>query len=212
MSDPSPAPERLRPASWLDKRLVLGVLLVVGSVLGGAKALAGADQSQLVWSATHDLASGTVLADGDLTLSRARLFGTSDRYLAGAKPIGYVVLRPVSGHELLPAASLSTPGGAVARREVTVSVVSGHLPPDLSRGEQVDVYVTPEDKGVRPHLVLAGLTVAQVARDSGLGATGQDLPVVLSVAPGQVLAVVEALSEGRIDLVRVPAAGAGPQQ
>lgn len=206
MSEPSPSPARIGAASWLDKRLILGVLLVVGSVLVGARALATADQSQQVWSATHDLATGTVLADGDLTLSRARLFGTSDRYLAGAKPVGYVVLRAVSGHELLPVDALSTPGARVPRREVTVPVLSGHLPPDLARGEQVDLYVTPEDKGQRPRLVLSSLTVAAVAHDGGLGATGQDQPVVLAVSPAQVLAVVQALSEGRIDLVRVPRA------
>lgn len=212
MSDLSPAPARLGAASWLDKRLILGVLLVIGSVLVGARAMAGADQSQLVWSATHDLAAGSVLADDDLRLSRARLFGTSDRYLAGSKPVGYVVLRAVSGHELVPAASLSTPGNQVPRREVAVPVLSGHLPPDLARGEQVDLYVTPEDKALKPYLVLAALTVAAVTHDGGLGATGQDQPVVLSVSPGQVLAVVQALSAGRIDLVRVPAAGAGTQQ
>lgn len=212
MSDPSPRPARLGAASWLDKRLVLGVLLVVTSVLLGARVLARADQSQQVWSATRDLAAGTVVAEGDLTLARARLFGTSARYLAGTKPVGYVVLRPVSGHELLPVDALSAPGQQVPRREVAVPVLAGHLPPDLERGEQVDLYVTPEDKGRGPRLVLSSLTVASVAREGGLGSTGQDQPVVLSVSPVQVLAVVQALAEGRIDLVRVPAGAAGPQQ
>lgn len=212
MSEPSPRAPRLGAASWLDKRLVLGVLLVLTSVLIGARVLARADQSQQVWSATHDLAEGTVVAEGDLTLARARLFDTSARYLAGAKPVGYVVVRAVSGHELVPVGALSTPGQEVPRREVTVSVLSGHLPPDLSRGEQVDLYVTPEDKARGPRLVLPSLTVASVVRDGGLGATGQDQPVVLAVSPAQVLAVVQALAEGRIDLVRVPAlAGAAPR-
>ena len=212
MADPSPAPARLGTASWLDKRLILGVLLVVGSVLLGARSLAGADQSQLVWSATHDLAIGTVLADGDVTLSKARLFDTSGRYLAGPKPIGYVLLRPVSNQELVPVDALSTPARSVPRREVTVSVLSGHLPPDLARGELVDLYVTPEDKALRAHLVLGSLTVAGVTRDGGLGATGQDQPVVLTVDPGQVLAIVQALSEGHIDLVRVPVTAGGAAQ
>lgn len=213
---PSPRPPRLASASWLDKRLVFGVLLVLSSVLLGAKVLASADTSQQVWSATHDLAAGTVLAEDDLAPSRVRLFGTSTRYVAGEKPIGYVVQRAVSGHELLPVDALAQAGKEIPRREVTVSVLSGHLPPDLSRGEQVDLYVTPDDKGIaralashRPadalaHLVLGGLTVADVTRAGGLGATGQDQPVVLSVAPSQVLTLVQALSEGQIDLVRVP--------
>ena len=94
-------------------------------------------------------------------------------------------------------------------------VLAGHLPPDLQRGQQVDLYVTPDEKAVqrgRPagaRLVLAALTVADVVRSGGLGASGQDQPVVLSVAPEQVLVVVQALSEGRIDLVRVPRGAGG---
>ncbi len=215
MSDPSPRASRLPAASWLDKRLLLGVALVLSSVLVGARALAAADTSQLVWSATHDLAAGTVLADADLALARARLFDASNRYLAGDKPTGYVVGRPISDRELIPADALHSPGPKTSRREVTVPVLAGHLPPDLRRGQLVDLYVTPDDKAVQhgrvagPRLVLSSLTVADVVRGGGLGASGQDQPVLLTVAPDQVLAVVQALSEGRIDLVRVPSLTAG---
>ena len=34
---PGSAPRRVRPPRWLDLRLVLGVLLVLGSVLAGAR-------------------------------------------------------------------------------------------------------------------------------------------------------------------------------
>lgn len=210
MADPSPQADRVRSPSWLDTRLVLGVALVLISVLLGARTLSGADDAQLVWSASRDLAAGTVLAEDDLTLAKARLFGTSGRYLAGSKPVGYLVRRSVSASELVPVDALVAPGPTSSRREVTVPVLAGHLPPDLRRGEQVDLYVTPDDKAVQrgvaagPRLVLAALTVADVVRSGGLGASGQDQPVVLAVAPPQVLAVVQALSEGRLDLVRVP--------
>ena len=212
----SPKATRLGSPSWLDGRLVLGVLLVLASVLLGAKVLAGADTTQEVWVATHDLAPGTVLADGDLQIGRVRLLGSSSLYVAGSKPIGYVVLRGVGKDELLPVGSLSTPGQDIARREIAVPVPSGHLPPDLSRGEQVDVYVTPDDKAVQraiaaknpgdvlPRLVLRSVTVARVVHPGGLGASGQDQPVVLEVDPSQVLLLVQALAEGRLDLVRVP--------
>lgn len=216
----SPKPARLASASWLDKRLVVGVLLVLVSVLTGARVLAGADDAQQVWSATRDLPAGTVLAAGDLELSRVRLFDRSAHYLTGTKPIGYVVQRAVSAQELLPADALTAPGKQVARREVTVSVLTGHLPPDLARGDLVDLYVTPDDKGVeravaahRPadaltRLVLASLTVGDVV--SGVGASGQEQPVVLVVAPDQVLTLVQALSEGQLDLVRLPAGEQAP--
>ena len=214
----SPKASRLGSPSWLDGRLVVGVLLVLVSVLVGAKALASADSSQQVWVTTHALAPGTVLAASDLETGRVRLFGASGRYVAGAKPVGYVVLRGVGSAELLPVDALSAPGQQLQRREVTVPVAAGHRPPDLARGDQVDVYVTPDDKAVRrdaravagPRLVLSGVTVARVVRPSGLGSSGQDQPVVLTVDPGQVLAVVQALADGRIDLVRVPRAAQQP--
>lgn len=212
----SPKAARLGSPSWLDGRLVLGVLLVLVSVLVGAKVLAGADSTQQVWVATRDLAPGAVLADGDVQLSRVRLLGVSSRYVAGPKPIGYVVQRGISQGELLPVEALEAPGQDVPRREIAVPVPPGHLPPDLSRGEQVDVYVTPDDKAVQralaakrpadaqPRLVLRAVTVARVVRIGGLGASAQDQPVVLEVDPAQVLPLVQALADGRIDLVRVP--------
>jgi hypothetical protein len=218
----SPRASRLGSPSWLDGRLVLGVLLVLVSVLVGAKVLAGADTSQQVWVATHDLAPGTVVAEGDLRTGQVRLFGSSSGYLAGGKPVGYLVTRDVGAGELLPRASLQQPpGSALLRRDITLSVATGHLPPDLAHGQQVDVYVTPDDKAAKrsataagdayaPRLVLAGLALSKVVRAGGLGASGQDQPVVLSVEPGQVLALVQAMSEGSLDLVRVPAGASRP--
>ena len=45
----SPAASRLTSPSWRDSRLILGVLLILVSVLVGAKVLSGADVSQQVW-------------------------------------------------------------------------------------------------------------------------------------------------------------------
>lgn len=208
----SPKATRLASPSWLDGRLILGVLLVLVSVLVGAKVLAGADSSQQVWFAAHDLAPGSVLTAGDLTTGRVRLFGASGRYVAGRKPLGYVVQRPVGKGEMLPAGALADPATAGSRREITVPVPFGHLPPDLARGDQVDVYVTPDDKARRaadavpltPRLVLRAVTVGRLGRAGGLGSSGQDQPVVLTVAPGDVLTLVQAMAQGRLDLVRVP--------
>ncbi len=215
----SPKASRLGTPSWLDGRLVLGVLLVLVSVLVGAKVLAGADTSQLVWVASHDLSPGTVIADGDLHEGKVRLFGASRRYLAGAKPLGYVVERGVSTDELVPADSLAQPGQNPPRRELTVAVPVGHLPPDLAHSDVVDIYVTPDDKAAKrstakdpfaARLVLSGVTVERVTRTGGLGSSGQDQPVVLSVDPAQVLILVQAMSDGALDLVRVPRAQQQP--
>ena len=54
-----PTPRRVRPPRWLDLRLVLGVLLVLGSVLLGARVVGAADATVPVWAAAGDLAAGT---------------------------------------------------------------------------------------------------------------------------------------------------------
>ncbi len=211
----SPPAHRLAAPRWLDARLVLGVLLVLVSVLVGAKVLAGADTAQQVWVAERDLAPGTVLGEDDLRTGRVRLFEAGGGYVAGTKPVGYVVVREVGAGELLPRLSVASSTATTATREVTVPVPVGHLPPDLEHGDRVDLYVTPSEatsrrttaKGVDPYaprLVLRAVTVARVVRAGGLGASGQDQTVVLSVAPADVAMVVQALADGTLDLVRVP--------
>ena len=63
---PGPTPRRVRPPRWLDLRLVLGVLLVLGSVLLGARIVSAADATVPVWTAVRDLAPGTELRADDL--------------------------------------------------------------------------------------------------------------------------------------------------
>lgn len=226
MSEPpgSPQASRLATPSWLDGRLVLGVLLVLVSIVVGARLLSSADASQRVWVATRDLAPGSTLADGDLRQGQVRLFDNGGRYLGaiGAKPVGYVLQRGVGADELLPRDSLTRPD-AVGRplRDVSVPVAPGHLPDDLQSGQQVDVYVTPEGRAGSPtpssptsssptpsgtagtRLVLSRVSVTLRPRAGGLGATAAT-GVVLSVSEPDALALVAAVQAGGIDLVRVP--------
>lgn len=142
----SPTARRLATPRWLDTRLVLGVLLVLVSVLVGARVLAGADRSQLVWATSRALAPGSVLAEADLVAVRVRLFDSSGLYLDASRPapVGYVASRGLGAGELLPDDALRRPEVEVDFRLVTVLVELGHVPPDLVDGQQVDVWVTPE--------------------------------------------------------------------
>src|SRR5688572_8998857 len=112
----SPRAGRLAAPGWLDGRLLLGVLLVLASVVAGARVLSSADESTPVWVTTRALSSGAQLGEGDLELSRVRLFGSSSGYLAGSKPVGYVLRRSVGAGELLPTAALAAPGEDVDYR------------------------------------------------------------------------------------------------
>ena len=145
----SPRARRLTPPGWLDGRLVVGVLLVLVSVVVGARVLASADRSELVWAAASDVAAGSQLAEGDLVPVRVRLFDTGPSYLSadGPPPVGYLVRRGVGAGELLPEQSLTAPGADVDVRLVTVPVDAGHYPPTLAEDQRVDLWVTPQAAG-----------------------------------------------------------------
>lgn len=221
MSDTSGSPKaaRLAAPGWFDGRLVLGVLLLLVSVVVGARVLSGADRSQLAWATTGDLAVGSQLADSDLTPVRVRLFDSIDRYLdaAGPPPVGYVVRRGLGAGELLPRDALSLPEDG-AFRLVTVPLEAGHFPPDLADEQEVDVWVTPERTGsaapaaagVGPlelrgaQVVLLRVAVAAGPPEDSFSSGGTASPVVLRVKEADVGRLVSAMSLGRLDLVRVP--------
>lgn len=212
----SPPAGRLATPGWLDTRLVLGVLLVLVSVVVGARVLASADRSTLVWSTTRDLAAGAALAADDLAPAQVRLFGSSDGYLpaSGDPPLGYLLERPVAAGELLPLRALARPGDDDERRLVTVPVLPGHYPPSLARGQQVDVWSSPDPAAgvdsADATLVLERLTVEQAPEAGGsLSGATPERSVVLVVPPDDVEVLLTALAQGRIDLVRVPDAGGG---
>ena len=133
-----PVPRRVRPPRWLDLRLVLGVLLVLLSVLLGARVVAAADTTVPVWSASGDLAAGTVLSAGDLVAVDVRLDDAADAYVStSTDPAGRTLGRAVRAGELLPLSALEEPGDLV---HLALPVQSGFVPPDLQRGQLVDVY------------------------------------------------------------------------
>src|SRR5690349_20672705 len=135
---PGPVPRRVRPPRWLDLRLVLGVLLVLGSVLLGARVVSSADATVPVWAVTGDLAAGTRLQAGDLRAVDVRLGDASDAYLStSTRPEGRTLGRAVRAGELLPRAALDGTTGLV---QLALPVQSGYVPPELERGQVVDVY------------------------------------------------------------------------
>jgi hypothetical protein len=209
---PSPAAARLRPPRWLDARLLAGLLLVLGSVVVGARILAEADDAQGVWALKRDLAAGTTLAPDDLTVRLVRIEGMRNPYLAaaGQSPAGRLLTRDVKADELLPHSAVAVAGDASGDRLVTVPVEQHHLPPSLLHGQRVDVYVTvkPRSGGSvdKPALVNEGAVVQRdVSNETSRFSSGASrVGVVLSVPSGDVPDLVHAIEAGSIDLVRVP--------
>jgi len=194
---------------------------VLVSIVLGARVVATATDSDLVWQAKAELAAGTPVGEDDLRAIEVRLpSGATGSYLAasGPKPVGWVLTRRVGADELLPRGALAAPEAAETDwRVVTVPVLRFHYPGDLTKGEQVDVYLTagsgtaPASTPVDPVLVLRSATVARVDTSAagGLGGAGSGIGVELAVPAAEVAALVRAAQAGAIDLVRVPTSSAG---
>jgi hypothetical protein len=197
---PGSAPRRVRPPRWLDLRLVLGVLLVLGSVLLGARVFAAADATVPVWSAAGDLAAGSVLAAGDLVAVDVRLDDVAGAYLAtSTRPEGRTLARAVRNGELLPRTALEEPAGLV---QLALPVQAGYVPPGLDRGQVVDVYAvadpaagaTATGDGSVALVVAAAPVQAVSGRTEGVLSTATTtVQVVVSVPVGQAPVVLEAI-------------------
>jgi hypothetical protein len=207
----SPRATRLAAPRWLDARLALGVLLVLASVVAGARLLAAADDRAAVLVARHDLVPGQHLTADDFAVGHVQLADQAGRYVAAAAPpIGYVVTRFVGTDELLPADAVTAGAAVTDSRFVTVPVQPGHLPGDLARGALVDVYLTRTvGAGVdvpAPTLVLSAVPVRSTGGGSRVFGSSSTLSVELDVPKDRVSDLVHAVESGTIDLVAVPAA------
>lgn len=200
---------RVRAPSVVDARTIVGLLLVVGSVLGVAWLVAGADDTVAVWAVRGDLAAGSTVGADDVEIARVQLGQADRRYLSDdVDPVGQVMVRDVASGELLPTSALLA-ADAVERRLVTVPVERYHVAADLRRGERVDVYVVERSATGQPvgdpRLVLSSVTVEAVD-DGGsrFGGSSLETGIVLAVAPDDVTALVGASASGALTLVRVP--------
>ena len=201
MVDPPSLPARRLPVpSWINLRLVSGVLLIMLSVGAGSMLLSAADRSVLVWAVARDVAAGTVLTADDLRPARVRLFEAAPRYLAVAtSPTGRTVTRRLAEGELLPVAAVRMVPPAVV---VNLPVPPANAPA-VARGQSIDVWASSKD--CPPERVLVAAPVQEVRTEAGALSAGTGAQqVVVRVAAAEAERVLVALSrEATIRLVVV---------
>ena len=215
---PSARPGEVPPATratspgWRDPRLWIGVVLVTGSVVAGARILSGADDMTSVWAASSDLATGQTLTADDLEPVRVRFDETADhdRYLGvdDELPTTLTLTRPLSSGELVPAAALGEQA-ADDTVSLSIAVAPEHVPTDLVRGSRVDVWVVADRTLAQrrgraaAELVLGDVAVidAPVVSDAFASATSRQL--VLAVPETDEESLGEVLAAVGDDRVRV---------
>jgi len=207
---PSSAPRalRLRQPSWRDPRLWVGVALVLGSVVAGARLVAAADDTVGVWSAASDLVPGAPVAADALVRVQVSLSDDQlDDYLPVTEgvPAGVAAGRPVGAGELVPRAAL-VPLDEVDRTTVSLSVPTDQVPGAVRAGSVVDIWVVPEQGTGRPgaeaEKLLSEVVVVEAPEvPQGFGSVGSDRQLVVAVpaaAESGLPGLVRASSEGRI--------------
>lgn len=203
-----PAATRASAPGWRDPRLWIGVVLVTGSVVAGARLLSGADDMTAVWSASSDLVAGQTLTADDLTSTRVRFADAVDeqRYLPvdDELPAALTLARPLVAGELVPAAALGeAPDDDMVA--VSIAVAAEHVPTDLVRGSHVDVWVISQDqrRGAEAALVLDDIVIldAPVVSDTFASATSRQL--VLAVPHDDEESLGRVLAASGDDRVRV---------
>lgn len=228
MPDPDAArrPSAGRRHNAPDLRLVLGVLLVVGSVAGVFGIVEAADRRVTVYAAASALAPGERIDAGDLVQRSVALDGSDRLYLAaGDIPSGgLVVTQPVAKGELLPTSSVGSTAGVRSTSIVLqlATRVSGAVMP----GASIDIWAAPDPDGAgtvstsdatgggsaqdgidagAPSVLVSGATVVKVLDDSGgfsVASPGSSVEVL--VPRSRVARLLEAIAH-KAALAVVPA-------
>lgn len=176
-----------------DLRLVLGVLLVVGSVAGVYGIVAAADRRVTVYAAASALTPGERIDAGDLVQRSVALDGADRLYLAAGRipSGGLVVTQPVAKGQLLPTSSVGSTSGVRSTSLVIqlATRVSGAVVPgatiDIWAAADPDAMATVTPSGTpgtgatdstdaaatvdatAPTVIVSGATVVKVLDESG---------------------------------------------
>lgn len=204
--DAPPALRATRP-TWRDPRLWVGLVVLAGSVLVGARVLAAADDTTRVWVAAAALGAGERVDAGDLVSRQVRLGeGELARYLLvdAALPSPATLVRPVGAGELVPVAAFGDATDGLV--EVPVWSPADAVPASVRAGSVVDVWVLPAsaDQRANARLVLDDVTVVAAPRSDetfGPGGTRQVL-VGLPDDTAGIGEVLAAARDGRVAITR----------
>ena len=202
----SPTARRVEPPKWRDARLAAGLILLLGSVVVGARLVGAADHTVPLLTVVADLPAGHAVEAGDLGQVRARVVAPAGVYLAAdqaSRVIGHRLARAMGKDELLPNAALAGLIDPATARDVPIVLDTLRLP-RLHSGDLVDLYATfkPTNPG-QPATVSIVVTKVEVIGDPANreGASGK-MRVVLRIPTAMVTVVVRASELGDVDLVR----------
>lgn len=204
----SPPANRARRSRWRDPRLWMGALLVLASVVIGARVLAAADDTVPVWTLDHAVSAGMAITNADVGVTRVHFSTATDQsryWLADqALPAQAHLTRDVGAGEMLARSAVSTDTSAVPH-ELPLGVPAAGLPSDIAPGDHVEVWAVPQPDHAKrpPERVLSDVAVLSVG-DVSVTGVGSDRQVVVGLPDGaDTSAVLDSLNGSSVVLVRI---------
>jgi len=199
---------RARSGRAVDLRLVVGLVLVAGSVLGVWALVGGLDRSVRVYAARDTITAGSRLEAHDLEAVRVVLGERAAQYLSAETALrpGAVLARTVGPGELLPRDAVADASDTAFAAVVVPS--RGALPESVAPGSAVDVWAGDAvERGFEAPAVL--VPAAEVVSVRAADAPGADGPLVeLRLDRERLPLLLEALASGdAIDLVPARSVG-----
>ncbi|MET3143613.1 UNVERIFIED_ORG: hypothetical protein ABIB13_003350 [Arthrobacter sp. UYEF2] len=203
---------RLKPPSWKDPRLLVGLLLVLASVVGVISLVGSADQTTEVYAARDSIAVGEKLTADNVVRAKVRLGETEQQYVTveAGLPDGQVAVQRIGKNQLVPKESLATVD-ALDRKPVAVTIDEA-LPPQAVAGTRVDVWVALPDARngfSEPKLLLPGAEIAQVTAGSTALGSSRNTVLMVLVTDRHMPAILGAqANQAKISVVWNPGGGA----
>ncbi|MEY3165873.1 MAG: hypothetical protein RLZZ291_390 [Actinomycetota bacterium] len=189
-------------------RLAFGILLICTSFVSAYLLSSSTNRMVTVWSATKDLAPGSVIQDEDIEQTQVLMPDNAQYYLDGMNSIlGSFVVRPIGAAELIPAYAVTTEPNTDLR-EVPISIPVNRLPYQIKTGQIVDVYAVPKEQlsvtqdnlKSRADLLLSSVGISGI--DSESGKLGGEVAVTLLVPEQLVGELISSMPKNDFVLVK----------
>lgn len=191
---------------------MVGVLLVLGATVLGARVAAATDDTIEYWQVRDSVAPGDGVVRGVLEVTRVKLSaGTEDNYVRVDDEFA-APLDELAWAHAVPAGSLVDRSALVQisttdRSQLPLNVTDGAAPADLRRGDLVDVWVGPgpgDEPGGESDRVLESVRVLQTGDDAAALGGSLTHTVLVDVGDSELRgSVVSTVAAGHVTLIRV---------
>ncbi|WP_282852622.1 SAF domain-containing protein [Gulosibacter sediminis] len=186
----------------VDPRLIIGIVLVAGSIAGVVGVVQSTAQTTTVYALGQAVAAGDTITAEQLTAVEVSAATPTELYLTEASAESYIATRPIGAGELVPLTAL---GDADTSSAAVVVSIPGELPGGISTGTTVEIWsaAAGERMGTydAPQVLVAQAQVIRVIEQDDFVATAQ-VDVELRIPDYEVATVMSATSNGaRLQLV-----------